>query len=344
MDYAEDQIVLGIPAYGHAFQYSVPNLKSEKDITEQVPANIQGTWDKGTSPSVHTGIFDYSHIGMLKTMEPNANGTKEWVHLFNPDTAASTLVNTNQNLIITYDCVHAAQKKFEWTSQNNLRGMFLWEASQDRSGELVRAMKGEIVNSDPPKVSLDAASSSTTSQVVSSQAGSTEVKSTGAATTSASADDEDNKAVGSSVATTDPSSTASLTSKASGSTAIITSAISATVGVSGSQVQAGVTSVSGSAQTGDATSSSVALAPIPTDAQNFPATTSATADSDAISYRCVDTMVQIRDHGVWRKSAGKCSLTCGSADAGSWQCQNGSWATCQTWGTWTTIPGATCIQ
>jgi len=167
--FEKSQIILGIPAYGKGFKKS-----GEKVLKE----SLKGSWD---SEDLYTGIFDYIHI--MQMVDDEASG---WIHEYNKSTAAS--IAYKDDIVISFDCVHAVQDKKAYVDTEGLGGMFMWELSGDRDHRLIAAMNGAIASSSHessaqgPKPSDDMPKPSSTSPTT--VAGASVVAAT-AATTSA---------------------------------------------------------------------------------------------------------------------------------------------------------------
>jgi hypothetical protein len=119
----KSQIILGIPAYGKGFKKS-----GEKVLKE----SLKGSWD---SEDAYTGIFDYSHIKQM--LDDKASG---WIHEYNKSTAAS--IAYKDDIVISFDCVHAVQDKKTYVDTEGLGGLFMWELSGDRDNKLIGIMNG----------------------------------------------------------------------------------------------------------------------------------------------------------------------------------------------------------
>jgi chitinase len=126
--FEKSQIVLGLPAYGKGFKKS-----GEKVLKE----SLKGSWD---TEDMYTGIFDYSHI--MQMVEDKTSG---WIHEYNKSTAAS--IAYKDDIVISFDCIHAVQDKKAYVDTEGLAGLFMWELGGDRSNELIEAMNGAAVPS-----------------------------------------------------------------------------------------------------------------------------------------------------------------------------------------------------
>ena len=124
----KSQIILGIPAYGKGFKKSGETVLKE---------SLKGSWD---TEDVYTGIFDYTHIMFM--VDDEASG---WIHEYNQSTAAS--IAYKDDIVISFDCVHAVQDKKAYADAEGLGGLFMWELSGDRDYRLIGAMKGATASS-----------------------------------------------------------------------------------------------------------------------------------------------------------------------------------------------------
>lgn len=97
---------------------------------------VQGTWDTPENNMSWTGNFEYSHIQQAFAKNP------DWTYQFDNATAGSYLWNKEKGLVLTYDSVEAVEAKSDYVEKGGLGGMFVWELSNDRSGELLKAMAG----------------------------------------------------------------------------------------------------------------------------------------------------------------------------------------------------------
>jgi len=119
------KLVLGVPLYGRGW--------------ENVGSTDGGLYQAGTSASAGTwekGVFDYSDIraNYLPTM------TRYW------DTAAQVpyLYDPARKLWISYDDPQSMKVKADFIKAKGLGGAMLWEASGDRSGELIDTLVNNL--------------------------------------------------------------------------------------------------------------------------------------------------------------------------------------------------------
>lgn len=117
---------------------------------------IQGTWDTAENNMSWTGNFDYSHI-----QQAFANNS-DWTYEFDNATAGSWLWNKEKNLVLTYDSVEAVQVKSDYAEAEGLGGMFVWELSNDRAGDLVSVMSGVVEEPEAPETSSTASEMTST--------------------------------------------------------------------------------------------------------------------------------------------------------------------------------------
>jgi len=136
------KINLGIPAYGYMF-YNTDKTGMGGNMTTE-GNRIQGTFDTAENNMSWTGSFEYTHI-----QQAFAVNNSDWTYEFDNATAGSWLWNKEKDLVLTYDSVEAVQAKSDFVDTEKLGGMFVWELSNDRKGDLIRAMAGGGKDSKP---------------------------------------------------------------------------------------------------------------------------------------------------------------------------------------------------
>jgi chitinase len=145
---------LGIPAYGYMF-YNTDGTGMGGNMSTE-GNRIQGTWDTAENNMSWTGNFDYSHI-----QQAFANNS-DWTYEFDNATAGSWLWNKEKNLVLTYDSAEAVQVKSDYAEAEGLGGMFVWELSNDRAGDLVSVMAGVVEEPEAPETSSTASEMTST--------------------------------------------------------------------------------------------------------------------------------------------------------------------------------------
>ena len=131
------KIILGVPSYGYMF-YNTDGT-GIGGAMEPNANFVEGTWDYQDVNITFTGNFDYTHIQQAFV---EGNASMDWTYEFDNVTASSYLWNKEKNLVLTYDSAQVMQIKSDYVDAEELGGMFMWDLSGDRYGELIDIMAG----------------------------------------------------------------------------------------------------------------------------------------------------------------------------------------------------------
>ncbi|GAF19752.1 chitinase [Bacillus sp. JCM 19046] len=138
-----DKLIVGMPFYGYGWT-GCDSANNGEYSQCTGPAN-EGTWTNAT--------FDYQD---LKENYVNKNGyTRYW----NDASKVPFLFNNSNGTFITYDDPESITHKATYVKENNFAGAMFWEASNNRDGELVKAIADVLLAEESGECQAEAWSS-----------------------------------------------------------------------------------------------------------------------------------------------------------------------------------------
>ncbi len=129
------KLSMGIPLYGVAWQVPVGSKLGMFTKTVERAA---------VSKTLKTGILDYAAVQQLvsKGIRP----------LWDEQSHASYLYDTETGLVVTYDDNRSILEKVDFALAKNLGGVMFWELSQDRGGDLLNLAAWTLKRQAPKPV------------------------------------------------------------------------------------------------------------------------------------------------------------------------------------------------
>jgi chitinase len=157
-----NQIVLGVPSYGHSFHVAQSDAFAAGSQTTLAPypnfdATQQPTGDSGDAPSVdvcgvQNGVTGYFHFwGLIEAGFLGQDGKPASGMVYRYDTCSQTpyVYNPNTQVMVSYDDADSFAAKGKFIKDKGLLGWAMWEASGDYDDILVDSISSAVGASSP---------------------------------------------------------------------------------------------------------------------------------------------------------------------------------------------------